>query len=292
MSAFSILSSTHQASNVFDRRRFVGPESSTPFEFPQDSDGEALDSASNTLQTRADGRSKTDNRPICIKVGTIFQANGSCYIESGKNKVICAVYGPKARSTLSSSSSSSPLVISLRFAPFCVPGGHLSSAASANAEAIACQLLHQSLVPSLLPMAESAFVEIHVTVLEWDGPLSAGLCTMACSIALASASIPIVGLVIPTTLALLPEPCIDPTASEALAASAIFDMSSIPAMQTVTHTSFRTNSDWNTGSIDLDLFDQCLDQCLKNAELLHGFAAKALQEHFQTCLTQNSGPSP
>lgn len=44
---------------------------------------------------RTDGRKWDELRPIKIEVGVLKNADGSCYIEFGKNKVMAAVYGPK-----------------------------------------------------------------------------------------------------------------------------------------------------------------------------------------------------
>jgi exosome complex component RRP41 len=44
---------------------------------------------------RTDGRKIDELRPIKIEVGVLKNADGSAYIEFGKNKIIVAVYGPK-----------------------------------------------------------------------------------------------------------------------------------------------------------------------------------------------------
>ena len=44
---------------------------------------------------RLDGRSWDDLRPISLQVGIMKNADGSAYIEWGKNKIMAAVYGPK-----------------------------------------------------------------------------------------------------------------------------------------------------------------------------------------------------
>jgi exosome complex component RRP41 len=44
---------------------------------------------------RFDGRKVDELRPIKITVGVLKRADGSCYMEFGKNKVIAAVYGPR-----------------------------------------------------------------------------------------------------------------------------------------------------------------------------------------------------
>lgn len=44
---------------------------------------------------RLDGRRWDELRPIKIEIGVIKNADGSAYIEFGKNKIIAAVYGPR-----------------------------------------------------------------------------------------------------------------------------------------------------------------------------------------------------
>ena len=44
---------------------------------------------------RLDGRAWNELRPISLQVGLMKNADGSAYIEWGKNKIMAAVYGPK-----------------------------------------------------------------------------------------------------------------------------------------------------------------------------------------------------
>ncbi|MDC7951063.1 exosome complex exonuclease Rrp41 [Methanomassiliicoccaceae archaeon COG_1] len=44
---------------------------------------------------RIDGRKVDEKRPMKIEAGVLKNADGSCYLEIGKNKVLCAVYGPR-----------------------------------------------------------------------------------------------------------------------------------------------------------------------------------------------------
>ncbi|MCP8304151.1 MAG: exosome complex exonuclease Rrp41 [archaeon] len=44
---------------------------------------------------RRDGRRVDEIRPLKIEVGVLKNADGSSYIEFGKNKIVVAVYGPK-----------------------------------------------------------------------------------------------------------------------------------------------------------------------------------------------------
>lgn len=44
---------------------------------------------------RTDGRKFDELRPVKIEIGTLERADGSAYIEWGKNKILAAVYGPR-----------------------------------------------------------------------------------------------------------------------------------------------------------------------------------------------------
>lgn len=44
---------------------------------------------------RVDGRRNDELRPIKIEAGVLKRADGSCYVEWGKNKVYASVYGPR-----------------------------------------------------------------------------------------------------------------------------------------------------------------------------------------------------
>ncbi|MDY0293693.1 MAG: exosome complex exonuclease Rrp41 [Candidatus Methanomethylophilaceae archaeon] len=44
---------------------------------------------------RIDGRTADQHRPIKIEAGVLSNADGSAYVEIGKNKVLAAVYGPR-----------------------------------------------------------------------------------------------------------------------------------------------------------------------------------------------------
>jgi exosome complex component RRP41 len=44
---------------------------------------------------RLDGRKPDELRPVKLQVGVISNADGSAYIEHGKNKILAGVYGPR-----------------------------------------------------------------------------------------------------------------------------------------------------------------------------------------------------
>jgi len=44
---------------------------------------------------RLDGRRTDEIRPMTIEIGVLSRADGSCYLEWGKNKILAGVYGPR-----------------------------------------------------------------------------------------------------------------------------------------------------------------------------------------------------
>ncbi len=44
---------------------------------------------------RLDGRKADELRPLKLQVGVLSNADGSAYIEHGKNKILAAAFGPR-----------------------------------------------------------------------------------------------------------------------------------------------------------------------------------------------------
>lgn len=73
------------------------------------------------MNTRLDGRKNEDLRPINIKLGVVKSANGSCYLEWGKNTVIVTVHGPRPMFPKHMADSTKAVVdYRYRMAPFSV----------------------------------------------------------------------------------------------------------------------------------------------------------------------------
>ncbi|CAK9304270.1 unnamed protein product [Gordionus sp. m RMFG-2023] len=64
---------------------------------------------------RSDGRNNFDHRKIYAKTDIINAAKGSAYLEQGKTKIICSVFGPREAS---SSFTSRNLLCKVNLAPF------------------------------------------------------------------------------------------------------------------------------------------------------------------------------
>jgi exosome complex component RRP41 len=144
---------------------------------------------------RLDGRRPDELRPIKIKVGALPNADGSAYIEQGKNKILAAVYGPKE---LHPKHSALPdrMVLRCRYhmAPFSVQ--ERKSPAPSRREIELSKVIREALEPSVfLEYYPRTAIDIFIEVLQADGGTRCASITAA-SLALADAGIPLRDLVV------------------------------------------------------------------------------------------------
>ncbi|GAA5916770.1 hypothetical protein JCM6882_003056 [Rhodosporidiobolus microsporus] len=279
-----------------DRRRFTAPEGAAPVRWVDAAPSAASTSTSSPSRAvqaaelikagkRADGRQGLEVRPVFLQPGLVTEAAGSAYIEAGRTKLLCAVYGPKPTPPSAPFNPKARLNVEVKFAPFAsgvrrfVPGKDTEATALAT-------LLHQSLLPALLlDLLPKSQIDLFVTVLEsdgWDGDLSLGV--TAASVALAEAGIAMKGLVVGCSAALLPSSpssaptsspapqtvtLLDPTRPEVRAASAFLSFACIPALGTVT--SLRVN-----GVVAPAVLGEVTQKAFEVCGLLHGVAKQAL----------------
>ncbi|GAA5821286.1 hypothetical protein JCM3770_004572, partial [Rhodotorula araucariae] len=97
-----------------DRRRFTAPEGATALRFAT-APAAPLPSSSSA---RDDGRQPGQVRPIYLQPGLVSEAAGSAYIEAGRTKVLCAVYGPKPTPPSAPFTPKARLSVEVKFAPF------------------------------------------------------------------------------------------------------------------------------------------------------------------------------
>lgn len=143
---------------------------------------------------RADGRKLEDLRPIHLEVGNLSRADGSAYIEHGRNKIVAAVYGPRELHPRHLAQSDRALLrIIYRMATFSV--SDRKRPAPSRREHEISMVLRQALEPMLfLKMYPRAAIDVFIQVLEADGGSRCASATVA-ALALADAGIPMRGLV-------------------------------------------------------------------------------------------------
>ncbi|MDD3042552.1 MAG: exosome complex exonuclease Rrp41, partial [Methanosarcinaceae archaeon] len=143
---------------------------------------------------RLDGRRKDQIRPIKIEVGVLSRADGSCYLEWGRNKILVGVYGPReAHPRRMQKTDSAVIRYRYNMAAFSVedrarPG---PSRRSTEISKVSREAFEPVIMAECYPKAA---IDIFVEVLQADaGTRTAAI--NAASVALADAGIPMKGLV-------------------------------------------------------------------------------------------------
>jgi exosome complex component RRP41 len=144
---------------------------------------------------RLDGRKADELRPIRIEVGVLSNADGSAYIEQGKNKILAGVFGP---GEMHPKHLSLPdrMVLTCRYhmAPFSVQ--ERKSPAPSRREVELSKVIRDSLEPSLfVEYYPRTGINVFVEVLQADGGTRCASITAA-SLAIADAGIPMRDLVV------------------------------------------------------------------------------------------------
>ena len=143
---------------------------------------------------RLDGRAFDELRPIRIEAGVLKRADGSCYLEMGKNKVVAAVYGPRE---VHPRHLQDPIKAVIRYrynmAPFSVeerkrPG---PDRRSVEISKVSREALEAVIMKELFPRCG---IDIFVEVLQADAG-SRTACLNAASVALVDAGVPMKGMI-------------------------------------------------------------------------------------------------
>jgi len=143
---------------------------------------------------RVDGRRIDQLRPLKLEVGILDKANGSAYIEHGRNKILAGVYGPReAHPKHIALADRAVLRCRYHMAPFSTD--ERKSPAPSRRELELSKVIRESLEPAV--MAEyypRSTIDLFIEVLQADaGTRCAGI--TAASLALADAGIPMRELV-------------------------------------------------------------------------------------------------
>jgi len=144
---------------------------------------------------RIDGRKLNELRPVKIEVSVLGNADGSAYIEQGKNKILAAVYGPKeVHPRHLALPDRAVLRCRYHMAPFSV--AERKSPAPSRREVELSKVIRESLEPSVfVEYYPRASVDVFIEVLQADGGTRCAGITAA-SLALADAGIPMRDLVV------------------------------------------------------------------------------------------------
>ena len=138
---------------------------------------------------RMDGRKPDELRSIKIKVGVLSNADGSAYIEQGKNKILAAIYGPhETHPKHLALPDRSRLKCRYHMAPFSVD--ERKSPAPSRREIEISKVIRHAMEPSIfLEYYPRTSIDLYIEVLQAHGGTRCASITVA-SLALADGGIP------------------------------------------------------------------------------------------------------
>jgi len=144
---------------------------------------------------RLDGRKADELRPVKLEVGVIPNADGSAYIEHGKNKIVAAVYGPReVHPKHLALQDRTVMRCRYHMAPFSVQ--ERKSPAPSRREIEVSKVIRESLEPAVfMEYYPRTMVNVFVEVLQADGGTRCASITAA-ALALADSGIPMKDLVV------------------------------------------------------------------------------------------------
>ena len=143
---------------------------------------------------RVDGRRLDQLRPIKLEVGVLDKADGSAYVEHGRNKILAAVFGPREAHPKHIALADRAVVrCRYHMAPFSTD--ERKSPAPSRRELELSKVIRESLEPSIMSeYFPRSSIDIFIEVLQADaGTRCAGI--TSASLALADAGIPLRELV-------------------------------------------------------------------------------------------------
>ena len=144
---------------------------------------------------RLDGRKLDELRPVKMDVGVLPNADGSAYLEQGKNKVLVGVYGPKeAHPRHIAQQDRAVIQCRYHMAPFSVD--ERKSPAPSRRDVELSKVVREALEPAVfLEYYPKTSIQVYIEILQADGGTRcAGITTAA--LALADAGIPMRDLVV------------------------------------------------------------------------------------------------
>lgn len=144
---------------------------------------------------RLDGRKPDELRPVKLEVGVIPNADGSAYVEHGKNKILAAVYGPReVHPKHLSLQDRAVLKCRYHMAPFSVQ--ERKSPAPSRREVELSKVIKESLEPAVFTeYYPRTMIDVFIEVLQADGGTRCASITAA-ALALADSGIPMRDLVV------------------------------------------------------------------------------------------------
>jgi exosome complex component RRP41 len=223
---------------------------------------------------RGDGRRLDQLRPIKLEVGVLDKADGSAYIEQGKNKILVAVYGPREAHP-KHIALPDRAVIRCRYhmAPFSVD--ERKNPAPSRREQELSKVIRESLEPVVLTdLYPRTVIDLFVEILQSDGGSRCAGITGA-SLALADAGIPMRELVAACAVGKIEgKLALDLSDSEDKLGEADLPVAYVPNANLVTLIQM-------DGELTTEEFNKGLEMAVEACKTIHVMQREALKKKFR-----------
>jgi len=222
---------------------------------------------------RIDGRKFNELRPTKIQVGVLGNADGSAYIEQGKNKILAAVYGPhEVHPKHLSLPDRSRLRCRYHMAPFSVD--ERKSPAPSRRDIELSKVIREALEPSIfLEYYPRTSIDIFIEVLQANGGTRCAGITVA-SLALVDAGIPMRDLVVACAAGKVEgQLVLDLSDAEDKRGEADVPLAHMPNLNAITLLQM-------DGQLALEEFEKVIDLSLEGCKQLYKMQKEALKAKY------------
>jgi exosome complex component RRP41 len=229
---------------------------------------------------RLDGRKPDELRPVKLQVGVISNADGSAYVEHGKNKILVGVYGPREVHP-KHLALSDRAVVKCRYhmAPFSVQ--ERKSPAPSRREIELSKVIRESLEPAIfMEYYPRTMIDIFIEVLQADGGTRCASITAA-ALALADSGIPMRDLVVACAAGKVEDKIVlDLMDTEDKVGSADVPVALMPNLNAVTLLQM-------DGTLSTDEFESAVNLALEGCKQIYALQKEALRTKYVSVKEEN-----
>jgi exosome complex component RRP41 len=222
---------------------------------------------------RIDGRKLDELRPVKMQIGVLPNADGSAYLEQGKNKILVGVYGPKeAHPRHIAQQDRAVIQCRYHMAPFSVD--ERKSPAPSRRDVELSKVIREALEPAVfLEYYPKTSIQAYIEILQADGGTRCAGITAA-SLALADAGIPMRDLVVACAAGKAEGKLIvDLMDTEDKVGEADVPVAFMPNLNAITLLQM-------DGSLSVDEFENALNMALDGCKQLYVLQKEALKSKY------------
>src|SRR5512136_1597320 len=224
---------------------------------------------------RLDGRKPEELRPVKLEVGVIPNADGSAYIEHGKNKIVAGVYGPReVHPKHLALQDRTVLKCRYHMASFSVQ--ERKSPAPSRREIELSKVIRESLEPAVfVEYYPRTMIDVIIEVLQADGGTRCASITAA-ALALADSGIPMRDLVVACAAGKIENTVVlDLFDTEDKLGSADVPVALMPNLNAITLLQM-------DGILTHEEFEKAVNMALEGCKTVYGLQKEALKTKYLT----------